>query len=158
MASLLGSVQKALSPYYLYIVVGVVVIIFIIVAFYYLQNRQKQEEQKRFEDVANENLRTEDATVMFFNADWCPHCKSAKPEWDAFVSQNDKRVLNGYKIKCVNVNCTDESDSDVASMMDKYKIESFPTVKMLKKNQVIEFDSKITSSALESFMNIMLAE
>tara|TARA_B100000035_G_C21035480_1_gene570675 strand:+ start:1424 stop:1900 length:477 start_codon:yes stop_codon:yes gene_type:complete len=158
MASLLGSVQKALSPYYFYIVVGVVVIIFIIVAFYYLQNRQKQEEQKRFEDVANENLRTEDATVMFFNADWCPHCKSAKPEWDAFVSQNDKRVLNGYKIKCVNVNCTDESDSDVASMMDKYKIESFPTVKMLKKNQVIEFDSKITSSALESFMNIMLAE
>lgn len=158
MASFLGSVNKFLSPYYYYIFALTIVVVFIVVAYVYLQNRQKQEEQKRFQDVANENLRNEDATVMFFNTDWCPHCKSAKPEWDAFVSQNDKRILNGYKIKCVDVNCTDESDSNVASMIDKYNIESFPTVKMLKKNQVIEFDSKISSSALESFMNIMLTD
>ena len=37
-------------------------------------------------DMANNNRRISEAKVMFFSADWCPHCKKAKPEWEKFSS------------------------------------------------------------------------
>ena len=93
---------------------------------------------------------------MFFHADWCPHCKKAQPEWNTFKSQYDGTTVNGYVIKCVDINCTNEKDSSVTASINEYKIESYPTVKMLKDNQVIEFDSKITNTSLNSFVETML--
>jgi thiol-disulfide isomerase/thioredoxin len=46
---------------------------------------------KEFSDVANTNTRKKEAQVMFFFADWCPHCKKAKPEWEQF-----KEEYNGW--------------------------------------------------------------
>ena len=97
-----------------------------------------------------------EATILFFHADWCPHCKKAQPEWNTFKSQYDGTTVNGYVIKCVDINCTNEKDSSVTASINEYKIESYPTVKMLKDNQVIEFDSKITNTSLNSFVETML--
>lgn len=156
MATLSGVLSKYVRPYLPIITIIIIVIILIVIAVLYLRQRNKAEKKKRFSDVANENRRNLEAEVLFFNADWCPHCTAAKPEWDTFESQNEGRVVNGYEVKCVNVNCTNEDDSNISTMMNQYNIESFPTIKLLKDNQVIEFDSKITSTALESFVNIML--
>jgi len=156
MATFTGVLNKYLKPYLPAVLSIIIAIVLIIIAILYLKRRSEAEKQKKFSDVANENRRNNSAEILFFNVTWCPHCKTAKPEWDTFESQNNGRVVNGYEVKCVNVDCTDEEDSKVSSMMQKYKIESFPTVKMLKDNKVIEFDSKITSTALESFVNIML--
>jgi len=158
MATLTGVLSKYIKPYLPIIISIIITIILVIIAAFYLIRRNKQEKNKQFSDVANENRRTKEAEILFFNVTWCPHCKTAKPEWDIFESQNSGRIVNGYKVKCVNVDCTDEEDTKVSSMMNQYKIESFPTIKMNKDNKVIEFDSKITSTALESFVNIMLAE
>lgn len=158
MANIVEVVQKYVRPYYKYILIVTVLVIFIIIGALYIQNRNKQEKKSKYNDVANDGRRNKEATLMFFYADWCPHCKSAKPEWDNFDAQNDDRAINGYKVNCVKVNCTKEDDTEVKNKMDKYNIESFPTVKMLKDNQIIEFDSKITSTALESFVNIMLTD
>mgnify|MGYP000589437578 FL=1 len=43
-------------------------------------------------------------------------------------------------------------------MINKYEIESYPTVKMVKDKNTIEFDSKISASTLEHFVNSMLME
>lgn len=158
MVSLSAVVSKYIRPYLPIIISIIVAIILIVVGVLYLRQRSEQEKKKRFSDVANVNRRNTEAEVLFFNVSWCPHCKTAKPEWDTFESQNSGRVINGYEVKCVNVDCTDEDEPNVATMMNQYNIESFPTVKLLKDNQVVEFDSKITSTALESFVNIMLSE
>ena len=42
------------------------------------------------------------------------------------------------------------------SMADKYKVEGYPTIKMLKDNQVIEYDAKPTMSHLTEFLNSTL--
>ena len=94
---------------------------------------------------------------MFFHVDWCPHCKKALPEWNNFKKQFADKEVNGYIVKCVDVDCTDET-SDVQNMINKYSIESYPTVKMIKDNNTIEFDSKISTNTLEHFVNSMLME
>jgi len=118
-------------------------------------SRQNKKKTDRFKDVANTNRRNKEAIVYFFHVDWCPHCKTAQPEWDAFKTQYDSIEINGYDIKCIDINCTEES-SDVKYLMNQYKIESYPTVKLVLDDRTIDFDSKITRTSLTSFVNTML--
>jgi hypothetical protein len=77
------------------------------------------------------------------------------PEWEKFIEKYDSKEINGYKVKCVDIDCTKES-SDVTSAIQKYNIESYPTIKMLRGKEVIEFDSKITDNTLGKFVETML--
>ena len=53
------------------------------------------------------------------------------------------------------VNCTNETP-EVEKMVEKYKIEGYPTIKLLKDGQVIEYDAKPTKDTLEQFLNTVL--
>ena len=46
------------------------------------------------------------------------------------------------KLKCMDVNCTDEN-SEVSHFIEEFNIESYPTIKMMKDNNKIEFDSRV---------------
>jgi thiol-disulfide isomerase/thioredoxin len=92
---------------------------------------------------------------MLFSVDWCPHCKTAKPEWDALKSEYEGKQINGYTIIFTEYNCTEESD-EVSQLMDKYKIEGYPTIKLVKDNQVIEYDAKPTKSTMEQYLHSVL--
>ena len=107
-------------------------------------------------NVANYNDRRE-VEIYFFFADWCPHCTKAKPQWAAFKSAHDSsngtgKEVNGYKIKCVDVDCTDGS----SSLIQKYKVNGYPTCIMMKDGNQIAFDSKITTDNLMQFVNSVL--
>ena len=146
--------SKYIRPYYYYIITLSVLILFIVVGNYAYSNYIKKSVNK-FKDVANANRRNKEATILFFHVDWCPHCKTALPEWNTFKSQNDGKDVNGYVIKCVDMDCTEET-SDITRAINEYHIESYPTIKMLRDDQTIEFDSKITNTALNSFITTML--
>jgi thiol-disulfide isomerase/thioredoxin len=107
-------------------------------------------------DVANANRRNIGVSILFFHVDWCPHCKNAIPEWQQFVAQFDGKEVNGYTIQCVDMDCTNET-SDITAAINRYNIDSYPTIKMLKDDEVIEFDSKITKYSLEQFVEKMTA-
>ena len=47
--------------------------------------------------MANNNRGTSEAKLMFFSADWCPHCKKAKPEWDKFSSEYANKEIGYYE-------------------------------------------------------------
>jgi len=149
-------VDQYIKPNGLYISIALACILFSVVGYYaYEHYFVSKSDTSKYSDVANANRRYRIVTIYFFNAGWCPHCKSALPEWNAFVSQYDKKVINGYEIKCVNVDCTEETAA-VTTMINKYGIESYPTVKMEKDGKIIDFDSKITNTALEKFINTMI--
>jgi hypothetical protein len=40
--------------------------------------------------------------------------------------------------------------------MNKYNIEGFPTIKLLKDGQIVEFDAKPTRETLNEFLNTVL--
>lgn len=95
------------------------------------------------------------AELLFFYADWCPHCKTAKPAWAEIVSKYENKTINGYKVVFSEINCTTETD-EIGQIMNKYKIEGFPTLKLLKDGQVIEYDAKPTKETLDEFLNTVL--
>ena len=65
------------------------------------------------------------------------------------------KVINGYTVTFTEVNCTTET-ADTEQMMNKYNIEGFPTIKLLKDGQIIEFDAKPTKETLNEFLNTVL--
>jgi thiol-disulfide isomerase/thioredoxin len=95
------------------------------------------------------------ANLMLFYVDWCPHCKTAKPEWENLKAEYEGKTINGYKIIFTEYNCTTES-SETEELMNKYKIEGYPTIKLLKDNQIIEYDAKPTKATMEQFLNTVL--
>jgi len=154
MANFIDVLRKYITPYYYYIISFVVFTIFLAAGIFWYM-RQNDKTVNRFKDVANVNRNNKDAVVYFFYVDWCPHCKTAKPDWNSFKTQYDNKEINGYLVKCIEVNCTDE-DSNIKYLMNQYKIESFPTVKLVLDDKTIDFDSKITTSSLTTFVNTML--
>lgn len=116
---------------------------------YYTQTQQVKE----FSNVANANTRKSEATVLFFFADWCPHCKKAKPEWDQFMTEYNGKVVNDYEINCQAVDCTaTEPDAKTAALISEYKIESYPTIIMLVNDNKIDYDAKVSRSGLEQLV------
>jgi len=167
MANFIDVIGKIVRPYFIYILVLFCICLFGVIGYYTIGNYITTSSQiKLSSNVANANPNST-AYIYLFYVDWCPHCKTAMPEWDSFAAEFDGKQINNYKISCIKQNCTDET-SDVQMMMEKYKIESFPTVVMLKngidkdgksKNtETINFDSKIKNTTLTQFVNTMLVQ
>jgi thiol-disulfide isomerase/thioredoxin len=102
-------------------------------------------------NIRNEHPNEEVVTLYFFGVEWCPHCKHAKPEWDAFVKENESKSFNGKKVNFVSVDCDKETD-----LADKYDVSGYPTIKLDTGSDVIEFKSKPEKDTLTQFLNSSL--
>jgi len=122
--------------------------------FYYLPSL-KSKYQPNNENFSTGSLPAGEAELMLFYVDWCPHCKTAKPVWNEIKSQYENKTINGYTVIFTEINCTEES-AEVEKMMNKYNIEGFPTIKLLKDGQVIEYDAKPTQETLQQFLTTVL--
>jgi thiol-disulfide isomerase/thioredoxin len=156
MANLVDYISGKLRPYSRYITFSIIFIIFVLISIYVLVNfvNKKDDEAQKFKDVANTGNRLNEIEVMMFHVDWCPHCKKALPEWYPFCDQYNNTKVNGYTIKCNRdgTNCTSDEDPKIASIISQYKIESYPTIIIMREGKRYDFDAKITKSALEQFV------
>ena len=96
------------------------------------------------------------AYLKMFVVDWCPYCKKAEPIWDSFAEENDGKVIGGYKLAFEKINCTDEDDADVKSIQNQFSIEGYPTIKLVKDNEIIEYDAKPDKDTLQQFIQTVL--
>lgn len=95
------------------------------------------------------------ANLLFFYVDWCPHCKTAKPEWEQTKEEFDGKQINGYTLVFTEYDCTNETP-EIEDLMDKYKIDGYPTIKLVKDNEVIDYDAKPNKTHLTQFLNTVL--
>jgi thiol-disulfide isomerase/thioredoxin len=139
------------------IIIIVVVILFISIACacYYFYIVPSSNAMYRANNELRSQCDNKEAELLFFYADWCPHCKTAKPVWESLKAQYENKTINGYKVIFTEINCTTEN-AEVEKMMDKYNVEGFPTIKMLKDGQIIEYDAKPTKETLDQFLNTVL--
>jgi thiol-disulfide isomerase/thioredoxin len=138
------------------IILGLVVV-FIVLAIYiyreYVIPRMNPDYVANKEYVSREKQdsgSTEVADLYLFYTTWCPHCKTTKPIWEKLKEQVGDGV-NGVKINFIEVDC--DKDTDTAS---KFKVEGYPTIKMVRENQVIEYDAKPSLDTLTQFLNTSL--
>jgi len=94
---------------------------------------------------------SEDAVIMFFYTEWCPHCKKAKPIWGKLKEDYNQKVINNTKLSFKEIDCDKEEE-----MANKYNIEGYPTIKLQKGNKIIEFDAKPEESSLIKFIDSSL--
>lgn len=93
--------------------------------------------------------------AMFFNVDWCPHCVRAKPEWAKFVNSHSGDSNITFVGGADGTNCTDDSDSSVRSLIQKYDIQHFPTVIFVKNGTPTEFQGRVDADSLDSFLKTL---
>ena len=128
--------------------IACILLIFIAYFIYknYLFNKIKPNYVENKEFTSN-NI--DSVELYFFYTDWCPHCKSAKPIWEDL--KNNTSMVNNVKINYIDVNCDNEKE-----LAEKFNIEGYPTIKLVKDNQVIEYDAKPDKETLIIFLNKFL--
>lgn len=179
MANLITYVNTILKPYYKYITGLLLLILFILISkFLYDTYFVKYKKNMNYKNVANAKNTKDICSVYFFSVDWCPHCVKAKPEWLKFKQENNNKIINGYILKCYDIDCTKDNGDEViqfdvldvnnpdaskeipirptpiklSEMIKKYNIDSYPTIKLTKGDMVVDFDSKITKDTLTQFV------
>ena len=80
---------------------------------------------------------------------------SLQPIWDELKSEYKNKTINGYHVVFTDVNCSEET-AEVERMMNQYSIEGYPTIKLLKDGQIIEYDAKPSRDTLVQFLNTVL--
>jgi thiol-disulfide isomerase/thioredoxin len=104
-------------------------------------------------DVSNDNNRQDQAVIMGFFADWCPYCKKAMPDWTTFIGPSKDPVPYGkYLLTAESVDCTDGNDPRI----QKYSINGYPTVIIIKGGEVVRYEGKITADNLTQFVTSTL--
>ena len=142
-------------------IIVIFVILFSVISlyyyFYYVYPKVKPTYQPNKENMpqTNNTGASNTAELLLFYVDWCPHCKTAKPIWNELKTEYENKTINGYKVIFTEINCTTET-AEIEQMVNKYNIEGYPTIKLLKHGQVIEYDAKPSKTTLDQFLNTVL--
>jgi thiol-disulfide isomerase/thioredoxin len=135
------------------IIILVVIAIFIGLAYYVYTKHVSPKLNPDF--VPNNELVQEgdsnEAELYLFYTEWCPHCKKAKPIWEKLKSEYEGKTINGVIVHFKEVDC--DKDEKTA---DQFNVEGYPTIKLVKDSQVIEYDAKPDYETLVEFLNTSL--
>jgi thiol-disulfide isomerase/thioredoxin len=156
MPTIVEVIDTFIKPHYKKILIVVALIVFSVAA-YYIYNKWNKPVADKYKDIYQPNDDgSNEATVYFFFADWCPHCTKAKPEWTVFANEKDGKIVNGTKLRCIMVDCSDPDVPDVAAKIDQYEIKSYPTIKLVFKDNTYDFDASVTKEHLDQFVETII--
>ncbi len=141
-----SSVLSTLKNKYVCGFLIVIAISLIILGYYCYSSKGK-------ETFLNEDDKPESKTseVLFFSADWCPHCKRAKPIMEEVKSSFNNRTINGFTVTFIDVDCSEET-TESRDKMEKYNVERFPTIIMKINDKSIEFEERPDKDKIEAFI------
>jgi len=144
-----------------YIIIGILFLLILTFVIYYIYTKYYSSKLLELYKPNNEKMplwtkdNSNEVEILFFFANWCPHCRTAKPEWEKAKAEYNNNTIDGYKIIFVEVDCT-TPDSKTTSMMDTYNVEGYPTIILIKNNEVITYDAKVTYDHLVEFLKSSL--
>ena len=154
-------------------IIGVLLLAFFAWVGYYAYNRYfviEKQKKKPFNDVANAANQQPIAKIYYFFVDWCPYCKKTIDDWNMFKSSVSGTMVNGYLVECISVNCTEDAGEnqneeylkgehtpqDITNLINQFQINAYPTVKMIKDDETIDYDAQINYDNLNKFANTVL--
>ena len=152
---MLGNLKQlggGLASYKKVILIILLAAVFIVTAVYvykkYISNKNSSQPKKQ----TCASGESKSADLYLFYTEWCPHCKKTKPEWEQLKKNySGNNNVNGYKLNFIDVDC--DANPEIA---DKFKVEGYPTIKLVKGNQIVEFDAKPDVKTLEQFLSTVL--
>jgi thiol-disulfide isomerase/thioredoxin len=93
------------------------------------------------------NLENQEPIKVYnFNTEWCGYSRKFQPIWEDFADN----VKNNMNIKAIDVKCDNDQNKDLCN---KYNIQGFPTVIIVKNNQPHEYSGNRTVDDLINTIN-----
>tara|TARA_Y100000591_G_C21626858_1_gene590736 strand:- start:74 stop:610 length:537 start_codon:yes stop_codon:yes gene_type:complete len=86
------------------------------------------------------------AIIVYWYTNWCPHCKSSKNEWKKFEEYLKNTKDNKYKniiISPIEIDC-----DKFEKLANIYEIDNYPTITLFYKYDIPTKDNKIEYDAL----------
>ena len=142
--------------YYVYLVIGLIFLAATVITYRYYVSPSMNKKFVENREFMPEGVDWNSAEIYIFYADWCPHCKTAAPHWDEIIRTYDGKTINRINIEFHKVNCTESDSAECAPLLNKFKIEGYPTVKMVLGDEVIDFDANPTVQNLTQFITTVI--
>jgi thiol-disulfide isomerase/thioredoxin len=110
--------------------------------------------------VENNEFLSKDAKqyteLYFFHTTWCPHCKKAMPIWEKIKGKYNNKVMNDSVLIFKDVNGDEEEYIDDFEKKYKTEIDGYPTILMVQKDKILEYDGKPNYTSLSKFVETKL--
>ncbi len=145
-----------------FLLIMVLVVIFLAVAFYVYNNYVAPKINPDF--VPNREFVTDEikeATLYFFKVDWCPYSKKALPIWKKIAKEFHGKKINNIHLTLMSID-GEKDEKSLENFEKEYlapsnkKIDGYPSIWMIKGDDVIEYDAKPTVESLKEFINSIL--
>jgi len=146
-----------------WIITGLAVL-FIGVAFYIYQNFILPKLEPTFvtnaelDDNQSPGQRGEPyAEIYLFHTEWCPYSQEAMPIWEGLKKKLNNTKINKHTILFKNID-GEKDQSKLTEFEQEYKkkIDGFPTIMLIKDDQVVDYEAEVNSDNLTEFINSVL--
>lgn len=108
-------------------------------------------------EFVKEKEQSKNATLYFFYTNWCPHSKKALPIFNSLKTKLEGKPINDVIINFVNINGENEEEQMTDFEKEyKVKVDGYPTIYLVKGDQVVEYDAITTEETLNEFLNSTL--
>jgi thiol-disulfide isomerase/thioredoxin len=138
-----------------FLIIIVLISLFLGAAFYVYNNYIAPRLNPKF--VSNREF-TQQETVnntelYFMFAEWCPYSKKVMPIWDKLKKKYNRKKVNNYAVIFKELD-GDKNEKEVDEFSKRFnkKIDGYPTIILIKQNEVIEFDAEPTLENLTAFI------
>ena len=128
--------------------IAILIIIFT-TAFVFVYNTYiSKEHSLNREFIDSSKNTTKDVLILYFYTEWCPYCKQSMGELDLFEEYiKGENAEKKYNITLTKIDCDKQT-----TLADKYKIEGYPSIKLIYQNNVYDYDARPNKASLIQFL------
>jgi len=99
-------------------------------------------------EYVNNVAKQDEILLLYFYTEWCPYCKQSMPEINRFEEHiKGENGSANYNITLTKIDCDKQT-----TIADKYKIEAYPSIKLIYKNKVYDYDARPNKANLIQFL------
>ena len=124
------------------------------------QTEQTAKDAEEHADGASKHVGNKHAQMYLFYTDWCPYSQKVMPIWNEIKSLFNTNINNtNYVIDYLEINGESQAkelekfQSDYLKDAAKSKIDGYPSIYLVKDEQVIEFEAQPSKDTLSEFIN-----
>ena len=102
------------------------------------------------------------ASLYLFHADWCPYSKKIFPIWNTVKENMEQKIYNKWRLQFVEIDGDKQPqdlnffEAEYLKNAEKKKIDGYPSIYLVKGEEVTEFDAEPTVETLTEFVNSVL--
>jgi len=122
----------------------------------FVPNNEFVEEGSGSRDPSSTNY----AELYFIYANWCPYSKKVKPIWDELKEEYNRKNINKHTILFKEID-GDKDEKEMTDFEKKYlkngsKIDGYPSIYIIRDDQVIEFEAKPNLDTMKEFIHTVV--